>query len=193
MTEHEINKIIAECTEKEQLHACDIPELDLYIDQILTLVSSRIGEDGQAGLTKTMINNYSKDGLIKPVKGKKYSKEHIIQMILIYYLKGVLTISDIKRLFDGIYSESEFGGDDLVSCYEKLLSVRSASSEICGEIVEKIKAKQQLDTENDSDLFVMMLSFASLSDMLRSVVLGMIDEKYPKEKKTEDKQKKSST
>lgn len=187
MTESEIKKIIADRTEKEQLHACDIPSLDLYIDQILTLVSSRIGEDGQTGLTKTMINNYSKDGLIKPVKGKKYSKEHIIQMILIYYLKGVLSISDIKRLFDGIYSGGEFGDDDLTCCYEKLLSVREASSEICNDIADRITEKQDLDTERDEDLFVLLLSLASLSDMLRSVVLGVIDEKYPKEKKSEEK------
>lgn len=161
------------------LHAHDIPSLDLYLDQILTLVSGKLGEKGQAGLTKTMINNYSKDGLIKPVKGKKYSKEHILQMMLIYYLKGVLSIGDIKRLFDGIYSDGTFGEDELTSCYERFLKVRTENGEICREISKKVADKQGLDIENDYDLFVLGLSLASISEMLKNTVLEMINAKYP--------------
>ena len=35
-----------------------------------------------------MINNYSKAKVITPVKGKKYTKEQIIQMLIIYQLKN---------------------------------------------------------------------------------------------------------
>ena len=47
-------------------------------------------------LTKTMINNYAKGKLFIPIKNKKYSKQHIMLINLIYQLKGALSINDIK-------------------------------------------------------------------------------------------------
>ena len=77
--------IIREAVRDMDLRPSEIPSIDLYIDQIISLVSDKL--EGASPryrdrvLTKTMINNYSKDGLIKPVKGKKYTKEHILQML----------------------------------------------------------------------------------------------------------------
>ena len=78
----------------------DIPEIDLYMDQITTFMdehlhSSKRFEDDKI-LTKTMINNYTKNDLLPPSFKKKYSKEHMILLIFIYYFKNFLTISDIK-------------------------------------------------------------------------------------------------
>lgn len=83
-----------------------MPDLDLYMDQITTLFADKTQEpDGL--LTKTMINNYSKDGLIKPIKGKKYSKEHILQMLLIYRLKQTLSIQQIKGVMQNLSAQVE--------------------------------------------------------------------------------------
>ena len=54
-----------------------------------------------------MINNYAKDRVISPVKGKKYTKEQIIQILFVYTLKGTLSIGEIKRILDGAYSIAE--------------------------------------------------------------------------------------
>ena len=104
-----MSDIIARATGDVDLTSGEIPNLDLYIDQILTLVE---GKNAQSSpryadnhLTKTMINNYSKEGLIAPIKGKKYTKEHIVQMLLIYSLKNTLSIGEIHRLLQGVYRE----------------------------------------------------------------------------------------
>ncbi|MBF9672487.1 DUF1836 domain-containing protein, partial [Streptococcus pseudopneumoniae] len=80
----------------------DIPSIDLYMDQIISLIDNKLSAnkrfESDKILTKTMINNYSKEGLIKPVKGKKYTKEQILQMIIIYSMKNKLTIQEIKRI-----------------------------------------------------------------------------------------------
>lgn len=68
-----------------------IPEIDLYMDQILGLIEDR-------GITKTMINNYSKEKLIKPVKGKKYTKEQILQILCVVNLKSMLSLSSIREI-----------------------------------------------------------------------------------------------
>ena len=79
-------QILQKPLQRKEVEVADLPDLDLYMDQITTLFADKTQEP-EGLLTKTMINNYSKDGLIKPIKGKKYSKEHILQMLLIYWLK----------------------------------------------------------------------------------------------------------
>lgn len=83
-----------------------IPTIELYVDQVTTFMEKRLSAykryDDDKILTKTMINNYAKARLFpSPVK-KKYSKSHIILLILIYHLKSTLSISDISKLFNPI-------------------------------------------------------------------------------------------
>ena len=59
----------------------DLPSIDLYLDQVLSLLDEYLGEylelDGKKVMTKTMINNYAKNDLLPPPVKKKYSKEHM--------------------------------------------------------------------------------------------------------------------
>lgn len=80
----------------------DIPDIDLYMDQVTTLLNSKFegsrrNEDDKL-LTKTMINNYAKFRLLPPPEKKKYSKDHIITLIMIYFFKNVLSINDTGTL-----------------------------------------------------------------------------------------------
>ena len=85
-----LKKTFEDALDEAELKSEDIPTIDLYIDQILNLISERLKDGSERyhdrQLTKTMINNYSKEGLITPVKGKKYDKEQILQMLMIYTL-----------------------------------------------------------------------------------------------------------
>ncbi len=87
MEKLELIEIIDKVVNKSDLKASDIPSLDLYMDQIMTLFEEHLQDNKRYNedklLTKTMINNYTKAGIIKPVKGKKYTKEQIIGMLLI--------------------------------------------------------------------------------------------------------------
>ena len=80
----------------------ELPALDLYMDQVLTLVESVLrplwGEAGEPWVTGPMVNNYTKQGLLdRPVK-KKYSREHLAYLIFICAAKQVLSIPDIQKL-----------------------------------------------------------------------------------------------
>ena len=102
MNQEILNNIIEKEVQKSSITSKDIPDLDLYMDQIMTLFDSHLAnnkknEDDKL-LTKTMINNYSKAKVITPVKGKKYTKEQIIQMLMIYQLKNNLSIQEIKSI-----------------------------------------------------------------------------------------------
>ena len=92
MMNNELNTIILETLNNADITSNDIPSIDLYMDQIISLIDNKLSAnkrfESDKILTKTMINNYSKEGLIKPVKGKKYTKEQILQMIIIYSMKN---------------------------------------------------------------------------------------------------------
>lgn len=82
----------------------EIPKIPLYMDQLLNLFDDYFGDfrrdDSEKIMTKTMINNYVKSKVISPPEKKKYSKEHLMLLTLIYKLKNILPINDIKMFFD---------------------------------------------------------------------------------------------
>lgn len=95
----------------------EIPNIDLYMDQVTTFMdrhlesSKRYSEDKL--LTKTMINNYTKNNLLPSPNKKKYSKDHMYLLIFIYYMKNILSISDIQSIL-GPMTEKFFGEDSSV-------------------------------------------------------------------------------
>ncbi|MEI5992803.1 DUF1836 domain-containing protein [Candidatus Enterococcus mansonii] len=85
----------------------ELPELELYMDQVITLVerylSPIISKEKHTLLTSSMVNNYVKLGLIPAPKKKRYNQKHLAFLIAITLLKQVLTIPEIKQgiLFQG--------------------------------------------------------------------------------------------
>ena len=145
-------------------------------------------------LTKNMINNYSKDGLITPVKGKKYSKEQIVQMLVVYSLKNTLSIDEIKRAMEAIYAKEDYSGQKLIDAYDKAIAIKQAQKHRCPEIVQEIMSSEQLDPEDGEDYFVTLLAVASLSVYFRNIAKAMLEE-YPmppseEERKAREKEEK---
>ena len=69
----------------------EIPNIEQYMDQVLTIMNERLrhttrNPEEDKILTKTMINNYAKSDLLPPPNRKKYSKDHILLLLFIYYL-----------------------------------------------------------------------------------------------------------
>ena len=110
------------------IKASMLPDLDLYVDQITTFLTRHLAktirfEDDKI-MTKTMINNYTKNHLLPPPDKKKYSRDHILLMIFIYYFKNFLPISDIKTIL-GPLTDKYFHKDadlNLEAIYTTLFS-----------------------------------------------------------------------
>ena len=68
MERQELEMLVREAVRDADLRAAEIPAIDLYVDQITSLTTDKLKEGAERFhdrvLTKTMINNYSKDGLI---------------------------------------------------------------------------------------------------------------------------------
>ena len=86
-----LNSILSSMDRISYIKTDEIPNIDLYMDQVTTLMDKKLknasrypGEDKI--LTKTMINNYAKNNLLPPPVKKKYSKEHVLILIFIYFI-----------------------------------------------------------------------------------------------------------
>ncbi len=176
----------------------DIPEIDLYMDQITTFMdehlhsSKRFEEDKI--LTKTMINNYTKNDLLPPSFKKKYSKEHMILLIFIYYFKNFLSISDIKGILDPISSNffRQNEGLNLDDIYQEIFEIQlgNIDSQV-RDIIRKLKKSNETFEEVDDEekrrvltkfAFICMLSFDIW--VKKTIIENMIDNKLdPKKKK----------
>ena len=96
----------------------EIPNIDLYMDQVTTFMDTHLeatkrNEEDKI-LTKTMINNYAKNNLLPPPVKKKYSHDHMITLMFIYYFKTLMSISDIQSIL-GPLTDRFFGDKGSVS------------------------------------------------------------------------------
>lgn len=117
-----LNSILESLDRISYIKSEDIPNIDLYMDQVTTFMERRLRNttrNPQADkiLTKTMINNYAKNDFLPPPEKKKYSKEHIMMLIFIYHFKGFLSIHDIQKLLQPL-SERFFGEKGEISLQE---------------------------------------------------------------------------
>ena len=103
-TDDMINSILNSLSRIDHIKPKDIPNIDLYMDQVTTFMESHLAASKRYPedkiLTKTMINNYTKNELLPPPVKKKYSKEHLLVMVFIYYFKGIMSITDIQALLN---------------------------------------------------------------------------------------------
>lgn len=119
----------------------DIPNMDLYMDQVTTLMERMFAGykrgPGDKILTKAMINNYTKAGILLPPKKKKYSRDNVILLLLVYRLKQVLSIPDISCLL-GPLTEKTGGknaGSFIKQSYEALMKLESAGEQDFRELL----------------------------------------------------------
>lgn len=156
-----------------------IPRLDLYMDQILTLFEEGLSENkrnpDEKIITKTMVNNYSKEKLILPVKGKKYSRTQILQLLCILNLKQNLSLADIKPL---IACEDE---EDLQACEESLEEAYEKSVLIKEDLKDRMQdllremLGDDISLKNKQDALTLALAMSSASTYLRHVCEEIVD------------------
>lgn len=79
----------------------DLPDLELYMDQVLSLVSRYLGSYpgfDRKGLTASMVNNYVKAGVVPAPVKKKYRRDHLANLIIVCILKSSLPLDAIRQM-----------------------------------------------------------------------------------------------
>lgn len=151
----------------DYIHEKDIPNIELYMDQITTFMDDQLKSTKRYGddkiLTKTMINNYVKNNLLPPPVKKKYSKDHILILIFIYYFKNILTIKDIESILSPIISENFNTGnsDDLGQLYNKICNLEKCQMDpFFGELkAHYAKAEELFPDDEYEDEYTRLFAF----------------------------------
>lgn len=175
----------------------EIPNIELYMDQLTTFMDTQLAGTKRTPedkiMTKTMINNYTKNKLLPPPERKKYSKDHLLMMIFIYYFKTIMSISDLQEILNPLsefcFGKSEGGKEDpnLFQVYEEIFRMEHEYYYQIKENVEKLKetaAHSFEEVEGEKGEFLRKLSFITLmshdiyirKQMIETLVDEMKDE-----------------
>lgn len=204
-TKNMISSILDSVSRIDYIKPEDLPNIDLYMDQVTTFMEDQLASTKRYPddkiLTKTMINNYAKNDLLPSPEKKRYSKEHLLMLIFIYYFKSILSISDIQTLL-GPITEKYFkstGEKDLTYIYNEVFSMEHSRIEYLKKDLLKSYHIAQ-DTFEDADeedkeflknfSFICLLSFdVYLKKML---IEHLIDDMRPQEPTDKHRKEKSS-
>ncbi len=177
----------------------EIPDIPLYMDQITTFMETKLDAckryPDEKILTKTMINNYTKNRLIPPPDKKKYSKDHLILLLFIYYFKDFLSISDIDAILRPI-EENHFQTEDGLTMSEIYSEVFSLIKDQTGSITRDLLRRWKLsektfgDVEGDQAETLHLFAFTCLlsfdvyvkKKMIEAAVDALGEKKKEKEK-----------
>ena len=188
-SENLLESILESLSRIDYIHAEDIPNIDLYMDQVTTLMDSGLSSSKRYEedkiLTKTMINNYAKNNLLPSPEKKRYSKEHLLVLIFIYYFKNILSISDIQTLLGPLTDKYFRSMDDmdLTAIYNEVFSMEKGQIEsLQKELLERYEIAQgtfENAPEEDRD-FLKLFSFICLLSfdvyVKKMLIEQMIDE-----------------
>lgn len=185
-----LNSILESLSRIDYIKPGEIPNIDLYMDQVTTFMddhltsTKRYSEDKI--LTKTMINNYTKNNLLPPPVKKKYSREHVLILIFIYYFKNILSIKDIETVLKPL-TEKYFSGEgplDLTEVYREVCEIETGRVESLQDSVREaygksISAFSEIPDSEDRDelrLFAFICSLSFDVYLKKTMIEKLIDE-----------------
>lgn len=190
LNEKDLSSLLEALSQGRDIKPSDIPDIDLYMDQVTTFIDNKLGhlkrEPKDSILTKTMINNYTKSKILLPSKNKKYDKRHMMMLILIYYMKHVLSISDIQLLFNPLFKELQAGQSDaetLEALYTAFLEIKKAGfgdidrlvSDKLKHIKEKTAGLEAVD-KDFCDILLLVLLLVAQADIQKRLAEKIIDD-----------------
>lgn len=177
-----LDSLLKEVTELNDITLSDIPDIDLYMDQVTTLFEKKLGklkrDQEDKIMTKTMINNYAKANILPSVKGKKYNKNQIILLALIYNLKQNLSLNDIGSLF----------GPILASITDQEADREAGQEDNSNEVNELYSSFLELKRNQLQNFYKNFDRWFSIIKE-KSAASEKVDEPEAKENKEEDKDK----
>ncbi|MFO7611283.1 MAG: DUF1836 domain-containing protein [Clostridia bacterium] len=192
-----LNALMNKITSHRGISSGDIPDIALYMDQVTTFMNRKLGalkrNEADSILTKTMINNYTKAHLVFPPENKKYEKEHIMLLTIIYHLKQILSVSDMARLMAPVidFVESpESGGrekkaGELYGMFTEMESEQlPVFEESMAELIESLLKKTELRNIAGNDrafLILLIISLVIQAEKRKNLAERIIDLYFKKD------------
>ncbi len=166
----------------------DIPNIDLYMDQVTTYLNDKFAatkrRDDDKLMTKTMINNYAKSRLLPSPDKKKYTKDHIITLIMIFFFKNVLSMNDVTKLLspmlDTYFHNEEIPLEDIVNHFLKFAKECDLSESIIKEVNNSSKIFEEMNVKDKDYLqTVGLITMLSYDTFVRKILIEKLIDSLP--------------
>ncbi|MDD2190472.1 MAG: DUF1836 domain-containing protein [Eubacteriales bacterium] len=169
-----IKGIVEKFVSKGLVDADSFPDMEIYMDQAETFMNRELEifkqNDKDKVITKTMIGNYVKHNMLPRPVNKKYSKDHLILLTLIFYLKGIFQMEEIENILKPLIDNYNSVFDDkvdLTALYEGILSAQAEElqslTDNISSMVESSKHQMREKELSDDDMLEMFMLIVSLS------------------------------
>ena len=176
-------KALAEEMSKNSLISYnDLPQYDLFLSQVIDFLNDKFTEDNY---TNNIVQNYIKSEVItKPEDGKKrgYTKLHLVQLVLLSYMRPVLTTEEIKKVFSLAFNEINDRNDDIISwetaykifveiqkeSYDSFLSNPIGDDKKLDEIIKNFDLQEK--DEDRIRVFILVISLIAQASVIKKLV-----------------------
>ena len=193
-TSNLLNSIMEELSSLSYVHPGDVPNINLYMDQVTTFMDEQLASTKRYPddkiLTKTMINNYTKNNLLPPP---------VLLMVFIYYFKNILSIKDIETVLAPLTEKYFPDGSsfELADIYKEVCKIEK---EQLDSIKENVTATYEKSAETfthladgeDKEILQQFAFICSLSFdvyIKKMIIERIIDDLSSKSSKNEEKKK----
>jgi len=173
---------IRQMREIEMIPWNSFPEIDLYMDQVITLMNRQLDplySETDKPLTPSMINNYVKDGVMPRPEHKKYNREHLTILSLICMLKPEFALPEIR---------------ELVTALSRCYSTEDIYEAFCAAQISYLRdAAEQLEPAESMDeaaRYRLAMELALEANAKRIAATRLLESLIPKETPPEDKKEK---
>lgn len=183
-----IKKIAEEISNTSMIPYEELPKYDLFLSQVIDFLNDKFVEDKY---TNNIVQNYIKSEVIsKPEDGKKrgYTKIHLVQLVLLSYMRPILTTEEIKKVFSLAFNEINDRSDDIIdweTAYKLFFEIQEESFDknlnataINDEKLDLIIKEFQLDDKNENSIrtFVIVLSLIAQASAIKKLVQKIVKE-----------------
>ena len=197
-----LNQVMDKYAKTGLLLPDEMPEVELYMDQVVSLLNKELAvykEKEQDVFTKSMVSNYVKHKVLPKPENKKYNKEHMVILNMIFQLKSIFQMDEMKVLFKSFVENHESILEeqyDMEGLYDSLL--RSRDKEILQmtnhihEDIEYVKAVMEEMGTSDDDVHEIMgviLILAIQSNAYRLMARKLLNEYFIDNKKKSERKK----
>ena len=183
-----ITEIAEEMANNTMVGYDDLPKYDLFLSQVIDFLNDKFIEDKY---TNNIVQNYIKSDVIsKPEDGKKrgYTKIHLVQLVLLSYMRPILTTEEIKKVFSLAFNEINDRTDDIIdweSAYKLFFEIQEESFDknlnataINDEKLDLIIKEFDLDDKDENSIrtFVIVLSLIAQASAIKKLVQKIVKE-----------------
>ena len=175
-----IKQYATEVVNESDVLSHQVPSIPLYMDQVLLMMDQMLSDNKRNVddkiITKTMINNYSKEKIINPIKGKTYSKEQLLQILMVYRMKNTLTMQEMKQVMQTMYIDENLGEEGFARCYQRMLSFKEKEKDLLPDAIASLLEEELVGNKEDD--LVTLLCLCVVCEQMQKIAHKLLDERF---------------